>query len=73
VIKRSNNFKEAKLLVLNINKSKKELKWKPRLSLNETIELTVNWYKNYFANKKMSKITIEQIENFKNISRFKIN
>ena len=64
IIKKSNNFKEAKLLVLNINKSKKELKWSPRLSLNQTINLTVDWYKNYFADQNMTNITIEQIEKY---------
>ena len=43
---------ESKFLSLNINKSKKELKWKPKLNFNETIRLTVDWYKNFLINKK---------------------
>ena len=48
----------------NINKAKKVLNWKPTLSLNETIDLTVDWYKSYFLNKKMTNVTLNQIEIF---------
>ena len=40
-------FKEANLLSLNIKKASKELKWKPKLSLKETINLTTDWYKSF--------------------------
>ena len=40
---------------LNIQKAKKELMWKPKLSLNETIEMTVEWYKDYFEKKILKK------------------
>ena len=55
---------ESKFLSLNIEKAKKELNWKPKLTFNETIELTVDWYKNYLENKDMEKITSEQIKFF---------
>ena len=38
---------EAKLLSLDINKAKYELHWKPVLNIQETIELTIEWYKQY--------------------------
>ncbi len=38
---------EAKLLALDINKAKFKLNWKSVLSINETIEFTLDWYKNY--------------------------
>lgn len=38
---------EAKLLALDINKAKYKLNWKPVLNVKETVEFTVNWYKNY--------------------------
>ena len=66
-ISRSNNFDEAKLLVLNINKSRQELKWRPRLSLDQTIKFTVEWYKSLISNENMSHVTIKQINNFRNI------
>ena len=55
---------EAKFLSLNINKAKRELNWKPKLSLNQTIGFTIDWYKSFFEAKKMQKLTPEQIENY---------
>ena len=48
VFEKNKNFHESQLLSLNIKKAKKELLWEPRLTLNETIKLTSDWYKNYF-------------------------
>ena len=61
-IKKDKNFHESKLLSLNIQKAKKELMWKPKLSLNETIEMTVEWYKDYFEKKNIEEKTNNQIE-----------
>ena len=55
---------EAKFLSLNINKAKRELNWKPKLSLNQTIGFTIDWYKSFFESKEMQKLTSEQIENY---------
>ncbi|MDD4969926.1 MAG: CDP-glucose 4,6-dehydratase [Paludibacter sp.] len=41
------NVHEAKLLLLDISKAKNKLGWEPRLTLDETIKLTVDWYKRY--------------------------
>ena len=57
-------FHESKFLSLNINKAKKELKWKPRLNLNQTINFTADWYKNYFEKKNMENYTEKQINIF---------
>jgi len=38
---------EAQLLMLDITKAEFRLKWKPKMDINQTIGLTVNWYKNY--------------------------
>ena len=43
---------EAKFLSLNINKAKRELNWKPKLSLNQTIGFTIDWYKSFLSLKK---------------------
>ena len=64
IINKKNTFHESEKIFLNINKAKKELNWKPTLSLNETIDLTVDWYKSYFLNKKMTNVTLNQIEIF---------
>ncbi len=64
VIKKSNNFHESKLLSLNINKARKELDWKPKLNLEETVHFTISWYKNYFLGNEAEEITNSQIEYF---------
>ena len=56
---------EAKLLSLNINKVKKELNWQPKLSLDQTINFTVDWYKKYFE-KNMQSVTSDQINKYIN-------
>lgn len=38
---------EANLLMLDISKAKMELDWEPCLTLEESLILTTNWYKNY--------------------------
>tara|TARA_B100000941_G_C28505296_1_gene556938 strand:+ start:1958 stop:3028 length:1071 start_codon:yes stop_codon:yes gene_type:complete len=48
---RNRSFFENKLLQLDSAKSKKILKWRSVLSFNETIFLTVDWYKNFFEKK----------------------
>lgn len=38
-------MKETKKLVLNIDKARNKLGWKPKLSIDEALKLTVDWYK----------------------------
>ena len=47
------NPHEAEMLKLDCNKAKKRLGWKTKLDVNETIEWTVYWYKEYFKNSDM--------------------
>ena len=63
-----NKFYEQKHLQLNINKSKKYLKWRPKLSISESIEQTINWYKqiHYKGPKIAETITKMQIRDFIN-------
>jgi CDP-glucose 4,6-dehydratase len=44
----SNNPHEAGLLKLDISRVTRELNWKPVLNAQTAIELTINWYKNYY-------------------------
>ena len=48
--------------MLNNNKAKKELKWFPLLTFEETIQMTVDWYKHLFLNLDVEEITKEQID-----------
>ena len=59
-------FHEHKLLQLNCQKAKKKLKWKPKLSFDQTVAFTVNWYIQRFKYKEkdMTKFTISQIVKF---------
>jgi CDP-glucose 4,6-dehydratase len=43
----NDNLHEAQLLTLDIKKAQSRLGWNPRLSIDETIRFTVDWYKNY--------------------------
>ena len=70
-IKNDNNLLlEAKLLSLNINKAKKVLGWNPILSLDKTIELTIEWYKEY-KNKNIYNLCSQQITKYEDIWKSK--
>lgn len=47
---KNEKFHETNILVLDITKSKLILKWKPVLSLDETLNLTYEWYDKYKNN-----------------------
>ena len=61
-LNKKNVYHESKFLTLNILKAKKELNWEPRLNLEETIKLTVDWYKNYFKRRNSENFTLDQID-----------
>jgi CDP-glucose 4,6-dehydratase len=54
---------EAKLLMLDISKAKFQLGWEPRLNIEQTVELTVDWYKRY-KTESVFKLCLQQIEKF---------
>ena len=57
------NQPEANLLQLNCDKAYQQLSWKPTYNFDETIEITVEWYKNYFE-KNCAETTSKQINSF---------
>tara|TARA_B100001027_G_scaffold211449_1_gene179665 strand:- start:2221 stop:3291 length:1071 start_codon:yes stop_codon:yes gene_type:complete len=61
-IKKS-KFKEKKFLKLSSSKAKKQLNWKSKLNLNQTLDFTSDWYRVYLNKKinKLYKITLNQI------------
>ena len=61
--KNKNKFKEAGLLKLDSKKALKFLNWKTRLSFNETIKYTAEWYKNFYKHKPEI-ITVKQIKDY---------
>jgi CDP-glucose 4,6-dehydratase len=47
-------------LQLNINKSLKYLKWKPKYSIKESVEVTTKWYKDVLINKKKPELVTKK-------------
>jgi CDP-glucose 4,6-dehydratase len=65
IIKNKNlEFIESKYLNINSHKSYKRLNWKPRLSINQSVELTIDWYKAFKLKKNLIKLTTHQIKSY---------
>ena len=64
IFSKTKKFKEDKLLMISNKKAKKELNWSPSLNFQETIGLTVEWYKSYLMRNNLEKLTRNQIEFF---------
>jgi len=54
-------FHEATLLSLDISKARHHLQWRPTLTLDETIQFTVEWYKEFVNKKPMHVFASQQI------------
>ena len=54
---------EAKLLMLDISKAKFELGWEPRLNIDQTVALTVDWY-NRYKSEEVYSVCLNQIEKY---------
>ena len=65
-IKKEKKFFENTLLQLNSNKAKKILKWKCLLTSEETVALTIDWYRKYFFKKNIMSLSKQQIKYFEN-------
>jgi len=61
-----NALHEARLLMLDISKAVFELKWEPKMNIEECVTLTVDWYKRY-VNESVYELCCEQINRFQNI------
>ncbi len=51
---------EAGLLKLDISKALARLPWKPKLTAQEAIEWTINWYKAFYANPQTAQSLMQQ-------------
>lgn len=58
-----NALHEAKLLMLDINKAQFQLGWKPRIDIQQTVALTVDWYRRYRM-AKVYEVCVEQIKKY---------
>jgi CDP-glucose 4,6-dehydratase len=58
-------FNETKILKLSNKLIKKKIKWKPILNITDTVNLTVDWYRNFYNDpKNIYKFSIKQIKKF---------
>lgn len=55
---------EDTILKLDSTKAEKNLGWRQKLNINKTIELTFDWYKDFYDKRDMIKTTNNQIESF---------
>ena len=61
-----NAVHEAKLLMLDITKAKTKLGWKPRMNMQQCMELVADWYKRYQA-EDVYQLCVEEIGKFSNL------
>ena len=59
-----NNPHEDKILKLDCTKSHKRLGWNTKLNADETIQWTIDWYKEFFNKSNMKDVTENQIDKF---------
>jgi len=66
---------EANLLKLNCDKALHSLNWLPTLNFQETVKMTVDWYKNYYTNPdaSMFEFTCEQIDEYSKVAQIRSN
>jgi CDP-glucose 4,6-dehydratase len=64
-------FHEAGLLKLNCDKALFDLKWQPTLQFQETVKMTVEWYKYFYQEKppSMYDFTVRQIEEYSKLAQ----
>ena len=60
-----NAVHEAKLLMLDITKAKTKLGWKPRMNMQQCMELVADWYKRY-QTEDVYQLCVEEIHQFSN-------
>lgn len=58
---------EAQLLALDASKARSVLSWRPRLTLSDCLEWTVDWYRTVAGGKDARVATMEQIERYRSL------
>jgi len=66
-----NHVHEAGLLKLNCDKALFDLDWRSTLQFQETVKMTVEWYKEYYQNRaqSMHDFTVSQIESYTKVAK----
>jgi hypothetical protein len=57
-------LKEANFLRLDSSLAYNELKWRPVCTLDQALEFTADWYKNYYSKVDITRFSLEQLEYF---------
>ena len=73
VSKSENHVHEASLLKLNCDKALLDLEWRSTLQFQETVKMTVEWYKEFYQNKtkSMHDFTISNINSYYKLAKEK--
>jgi CDP-glucose 4,6-dehydratase len=71
VSKNEGHVHEAGLLKLNCDKALFDIEWHSALQFEETVKMTVEWYRHYYQNKSesMYSYTVKQIEEYTQIAK----
>ena len=64
IINKNRDLREKKNLDLDSKKSKRKLKWKPVMTIDQTLAFTADWYLAYKDKEDMYQFTISQIRKF---------
>ena len=73
--KEKTHLHEAGLLKLNCDKALADLSWKPTLKFEETVKMTVEWYRHYYQNSQQDDVgsvydfTLSQIEIYSQLAK----
>lgn len=59
---------EAAILMLDATKARSRLDWRPTLSLESALELTVDWFRARSAGKDMREYSLEQIDSYQSVT-----
>lgn len=59
-----NYFKESKILILNNDKMKKMLSINPKLNIETTLKLTIDWYKKYYTGENIIQTIDQQLDDY---------
>ncbi len=62
--KDNQKYKESILLKLNSDKAKKDLMWRPKFTISQTLIKTADWYSRYIKKDDIFKKTLDDIEEY---------
>ena len=63
-----NKVYEAGLLKLNCDKALMHHRWLPTLNFEQTVRMTTEWYKKFYASESMQDFSLNQIDEYCNFA-----